>query len=378
MKIKDVRITPLFCRFKQPYFWAQGRHDGAYIALIEIETEEGVLGFGETPSTMMPMEPIISFLKTVKPLLISRSLCEISLLMREIYCRNFGIETASHSSPRIANQIFAGVELALWDALGKSVGLPVHAILGGKIHKDISYFGFIQGDTVDELSSHAKTLSDEGFEVLYLKVGRGDSFDLRSTEAVRKSIGEKRLRIDPNEAWSSLQAENMIRKLSQFDLEMVEQPITAMSGVSGLKSLRGNISVPLAADQSVFTPEETETICSSGAVNLVTVGLHETGGILGFKKVASIAEVFGINVCLHGVFETGITTCASLQAACTIPNIDDGNQIMFQLLEEDLVLKPDLTPNGGRIQVFSKPGLGFELDHDVVSRAKESCKKLSG
>ena len=345
MKIRDFRVTPLFCRFKQPYFWAQGKHDGAHIALVHVETEDGIIGVGETPGTVMPIAPILSFLETAKPLLIGQPICDISRLIREIYTKSFGIETASHSSPRIANQIFAGLELALWDALGRSLNLPVYDMLGGKIHEEISYFGFIQGDTVDELSSHAKELSEDGFEVLYLKVGRGEKFDFEATKSVRESIGEKRLRIDPNEAWSLLKAENMIRKLSQFNLDMVEQPISALSGVSGLKSLRKNCSIPLAADQSVFTPEEAHKMCSSGAVNLVTVGLHETGGILGLKKVASIAEVFGIDVCLHGVFETGITTCASLQAASTMPNIDDGNQIMCQLLEEDLVLQPDLKPN---------------------------------
>ena len=378
MKIKDFRVTPLFCRFKQPYFWAQGRHDGAHIALVHIETEEGILGLGETPATMMPIHPILSFLNTVKPLLIGQSICDISHLIREIYTRSFGIETASHSSPRIANQIFAGVELALWDALGKTVNLPMYDILGGKIHKEISYFGFFQGDTVDELSSHAKELSDDGFEVLYLKVGRGEDFDFQATKAVRESIGGKRLRVDPNEAWSSLQAENMIRKLSQFDLEMVEQPISALSGVNGLKSLKTNCSIPLAADQSVFTPEEAETMCSSGAVNLVTVGLHETGGIGGLKKAAAVAESAGLNICIHGLHETGITTCAANQVAATIPNLDDGNQIMFQLLEEDLVLHPDLKPNSGKIKVLTGPGLGFELDQDAVHRATEAYNNLPG
>ncbi len=376
MKIKDFRVTPLFCRFKQPYFWAQGRHDGAHIVLVQIETEEGVVGVGETPGTVMPITPILSFLDTVKSNIIDRSTSDISPLMREIYAKSFGIETASHSSPRIANQIFAGIELALWDALGKSVNLPVCDMLGGKIHKEVSYFGFVQGDTVDELSRHAEELSNDGFKVIYLKVGRGEDFDFQATKAVRKAIGEKRLRIDPNEAWSSLQAETMLRKLSQFDLEMVEQPISALSGANGLKSLRESCLIPLAADQSVFTPEEAEIICSSGAVNLITVGLHETGGILGFKKVASIAEVFSIDICLHGVFETGITTCASLQAASTIPNLDDGNQIMCQLLEEDLVLQPDLKPKLGNIKTLTGPGLGFELNQGAVRRASKAYKKL--
>lgn len=113
-------------------------------------------------------------------------------------------------------------------------------------------------------------------------------------------------------------------------------------------------------------------MCASGAVSLLTVGLHETGGILGFRRVAAIAQVFDINVCLHGVWETGITTCASIQAASGVSNMDDGNQIMWQLLQEDIVESPDLTPDAGKISVMSGPGLGFSLNKDAVARAAEA------
>ena len=119
-------------------------------------------------------------------------------------------------------------------------------------------------------------------------------------------------------------------------------------------------------------------MCASGAASLLTVGLHETGGILGFRRVAAIAQVFDINVCLHGVWETGITTCASIQAVAGVPNLDDGNQIMWQLLEEDVVENPDLTPNGGKIAVMSGPGLGFALNEDAVCRAAEAYSKKNG
>ena len=76
------------------------------------------------------------------------------------------------------------------------------------------------------------------------------------------------------------------------------------------------------------------------------------------------------------MFETGITTSASLQAASTIPNIDDGNQIMCQLLEEDIVSKPDLKPHLGKIKSLGGPGLGFELNLDAVNRAKEAYENL--
>ena len=116
-------------------------------------------------------------------------------------------------------------------------------------------------------------------------------------------------------------------------------------------------------------------MCSSGAVSLLTVGLHETGGIIGFRRVAAIAQLFDIKVCIHGVWETGITTCASMQAVAGVPNLDDGNQIMWQLLEEDIVQTPDLNPKVGKIPVMSAPGLGFTLNEDAVGHAMESFEK---
>ena len=86
---------------------------------------------------------------------------------------------------------------------------------------------------------------------------------------------------------------------------------------------------------------------------------------------AAIAEAAGVNICLHGVFESGITTCAANQAAATIPNLDDGNQLMIQLLSEDILAAPSLVPKDGRLPVLTGPGLGFELDHDAVRRAAE-------
>ena len=89
------------------------------------------------------------------------------------------------------------------------------------------------------------------------------------------------------------------------------------------------------------------------------------------KKSAAIAEATGINICIHGVHETGITTCAANQVAATIPNLDDGNQIMCQLLAEDVVSSPDLALNEGRLGVIDGPGLGFDLDWDAIERAAE-------
>jgi len=378
MKIKDIRLTPLFSKFKTPYVWSMGKNLGQTTILVEVETDAGVVGYGETAPTMTSPEAIHTLLLTAKTVLLGQPVTQITDLMNQLFTQNFGHHSASHSHPRIGNIAFAGVELALWDALGKSVGLPVHALLGGKIHDTVSFMGFVQGDSTEEVAAHASQLVQEGFEVIYLKAGHANEKDMANVEAVRKAIGNKRLRIDPNEAWNLMEAQVMLQKLAKYDLEMVEQPVSAVAGVPALKALKQSCSIPIAADQSVFTPEEAYAMCSSGAASLLTVGLHETGGILGFRRVAAIAQVFDINLCLHGVWESGITTCASIQAVAGVSNLDDGNQIMWQLLEEDIVESPDLTPNAGKITVMSGPGLGFSLNEDAVGRAAEAYSRKNG
>jgi hypothetical protein len=111
-------------------------------------------------------------------------------------------------------------------------------------------------------------------------------------------------------------------------------------------------------------------VCRQQAADLIVIGLHETGGLLRLSKVAHIAEAAGINICLHGLYETGITTCASNQIAATIPNLDDANQHMTRFLAWDIVKSPDLAPRAGRLPVLNGPGLGFEIDRDGVARAK--------
>ena len=374
MKIANIRTTPLFCRFKQPYHWAQGVNQGAEVVLIEVETDDGITGIGESivgPSA----DAVVATLKAAAPGLIGQPIFDIARLMGEAYHLNFAMRGAG-SAPRFAAQVFSGVELALWDALGKALGQPVHRLIGGAVHESIGYFGFVQGDTAEELASHAGDLAAQGYSVLYLKVGRSDEVDVANAQAVREAIGDRRLRLDANEAWDMLRAERMIARLMPIGPEFIEQPIPSRCGAGGLAALRANVGVPLAADQAVFSPEDLQSIVGGNAANVIILGLHETCGIVGFRKAAAVAETANLNICLHGVFETGITTCAAFQAAATIPNLDDGNQIMCQLLEEDIVEAPDLTPTDGRLAVFDGPGLGFVLNQDAVARAAEAHRSL--
>ena len=179
------------------------------------------------------------------------------------------------------------------------------------------------------------------------------------------------MRVDPNEKWTPDHALRMIRRLSELGIEMVEQP-THCESMAALAQIHAQSPISISADQAVFTPFEAYEACRQQAADMIVIGVHETGGLLRFLKVAHIAEAAGLNVCIHGLYETGITTCASNQVAAAVPNLDDANQHMTRFLEWDIVKQPDLRPVGGRLPVLDGPGLGFEIDWDGVERAKRA------
>jgi muconate cycloisomerase len=375
MKIRDIRLTPLHCPFKQPYHWSQGVTYGAPVVLIEIETDAGVTGIGEC-SASPTHAPILAILEDARPRFIGQSVFDVNRLIWAYYQYGFNAKGIGRA-PRYFSQAMTGIELAAWDAIGKQVKLPLHQLLGGKVRESVEYFGFVQGDTPGELAAHAADLVRQGFKVLYVKVGRGNDIDIAIAREIRKAVGPKvRLRLDANEAWDMLNARRMFEALKPFDPEFIEQPVSAATGPEGLARLRAVTDIPIAADQTVYSAEDVYDIVRCRSADVIVLGMHETCGVIRFRKAAAVAEAAGVNICIHGIFETGITTSATNQVAATIGNMDDGNQIMWQLLKEDIVSKPNLTPKDGALPVSELPGLGFELNPDAVARAAEEYRKL--
>ena len=376
MRITEVRTTPLSLPYEKPYHWAQGVVNAATVVLVEVRTDEGLSGYGEcvgTPSA----EAVEAHLRLAAAHCIGESPFANTRLMRIAYHALFQA-LGTCSAPRYGALVLAGLEMALWDLMGKATGRAVHELLGGALRDEIAYFGFPQGQSPAEIAAEAKAFADAGCQVIYVKVGRGDALDLAIVEQVRAAIGpERRLRIDPNEHWSPLVAARMIAKVAAFDIEFVEQPTDSRS-LSALAQVHAASPLAIAADQRVFTPADVFDVCRAGAADLIVLGLHETGGIAGFRKAAAIAEAAGIEVCLHGLYETGITTEAANQVAATIANLDDGNQYMNHLLAWDIVAAPDLALREGRLPVLGGPGLGFALDEAAVDRAAENYRRAIG
>jgi L-alanine-DL-glutamate epimerase-like enolase superfamily enzyme len=377
MKITAIHTTPLLVPHVKPYHWAWGVVLGSSVILVEVHTDAGVVGFGESIASPVP-EATEAYIRRAGELCIGKSPFANSGLIRTAHQTLFK-SVGTGSAPRFSAQVLAGLEMALWDVVGKFLDRPVHELLGGAVREDVAYFGFAQGESASEIAADAFELFKAGFKVIYIKVGRGDELDLEITRKVREAIGpDARLRVDPNEQWTPDHAMRMARRLAAYDVEAIEQP-THCESIRALAQVRSRSPIAVSADQSVFSPFDAFNVCAEKAADLIVVGIHETGGLSQWCKVAHIAEAAGVNICIHGLKqETGITTCASNQVAATIANLDSGNQHMARFLAWDVIKSPDLSPKNGRVHVIKGPGLGFEIDWDNVERAKAAYAESRG
>lgn len=374
MKILDVRVTPLLMPLKTPYIWAQGVNHAFVVNLIEIECEGGIVGIGEC-TTAPDAGALAQVLRKLGKAIVGRDACDANVIRDQLFRSHF--KAFGANNPRFANQLLAGIDMALWDAMGKASKRPVWELMGGAYRKEVGYFYFLQGETLEELVADAERGVSLGEPVFYLKLGRKEADDLAITKAVRAAIGNAKLRLDANEAWDVATAIRMCRKLEAFDPDFIEQP-TDSASIPAMAQVRASVGVAIAADQAVFTLDDVYEVCRLQAADMIVVGPREIGGLQPMVKAGAIAEAAGMKICIHSSFTTGITTCAEHQIGRFLPNLDIGNQIMWQLMRDNIVAAPGLTPKQGQLSLPRAPGLGCTLDRDAVDRAAKRFTDQAG
>jgi muconate cycloisomerase len=363
MKITEIRTRVLAIPLRGRYHWAIGAPEGFNTVLLEVHTDEGIIGYGEALGTRSAVAAEAT-IRSVEHLLLGEDPFRVEYLLATMY------RSGAWSNQRhFANQSFAGIEMALWDICGKALGQPVYNFFGGKMHQSVHWFGFLQGGDPATLAADASRYVERGFDLLYLKIGHSAEHDLAAVRAVREAVGdEPRLRVDANEAWDRHTAVNMIRQLAPFNIDWVEQPLPA-GDIAGAADLRRQVDIPIALDQALFTDTEVLEAVRRDACDVIVIGFHETGGLLPLKKAAAIAAAASLKINRHGCLgETGISTLAALQILSTIPNLADGNQVMHELSVDDTLVDGLLDIKDGRTMVPDRPGLGIEINWDNVDR----------
>ncbi len=365
MKIREIRATPVNVAYREPERWSQGCRFGITSIVVEIETDQGLVGLGESVPSPSP-EVTLTAIRSVVPQLVGQDPRDVTRRWRDLQTvGGWG------AFPHTGNAALAGLEIACWDLIGKSLGVPVHALFGGRVRDRIEFMAFVPyHPNTRRIEEEARRFAAEGYGTLYIKGGFGEAADLAAMAAMRRGGGPgKRLRIDPNENWSADVAVRMVHALANFDIQYIEQP-TRLDRLEELAVLRRRSPIPIAANQSSWLNHNILDIVASGAADVVMTDPWQAGGLRAFHTAAGLCEIAGVPLVYHSFAPLSIATRAAMQVLAASTACDYAHQTYHQMLVDDVVREPVRHP-GGFEPVDDKPGIGAELDPEKMRAAHE-------
>jgi L-alanine-DL-glutamate epimerase-like enolase superfamily enzyme len=326
-------------------------------AIVRIDTDEGLVGWGEHNVNFLPDISGRKMEQTAREWLIGRDPQNIAGLHRDC---------------RFDTRLKTGIELAMWDICGKAAGVPISVLLGGVIRPEIELAACMGIQTYERAGEIASMYVEQGYRTLKTKAGSDMHEDLTMVRGVRDAVGDKlQLRIDPNRAYTPEQAAELARRLEEYDLEYFEQPIPA-EPLSNAVWLRGQTKTPIALNESVVGPESVWEILHAGAAEYILPDTHIAGGILPCVKIGHIAEAAGITCIMHCGHDLGPKTAAMLHVAASCPAYSLANDCTYYGLEDDITFEP-FSIVDGKIAVPDKPGLGIDGDPAKLEKYRVDC-----
>jgi L-alanine-DL-glutamate epimerase-like enolase superfamily enzyme len=348
-----VQTTAVRVPLREPLKWTGGIRESASGLIVELHTDEGLVGLGEAPGPTLPtIQAAID--REFAQFLVDQDPLRIEWLVHRLeeYSRNWA---------GVAAYAIAGIELALYDLKGKALGVPVADLLGGFGRESVPVIGYL---FIDEPEANAQKAADfvaAGHTELKLKVGRDLSEDYDSIAAIRDRVGyDVKLRIDANMHWSVPAAIKWIRALEQFDLQFVEQPVPDFD-IAGLAQVRRSVSVPIAADEACTSLRSALELIKADACDVLVVYPSEAGGLTRALQIGALAAAAGKWCAIGSWAELGVATVANAHLAAASTNFPFANDTHYPLQLEDVLVDP-VEIEDGQITVSHDPGLGVALD----------------
>jgi muconate cycloisomerase len=268
----------------------------------------------------------------------------------------------------------AGLEMALWDIVGKALDAPVYQLLGGRVRERVPLSYSVPFGEPKAMAEYALERVREGHRTVKVKVGNDPVTDVEAVQRVREAIGaEVRLRVDANMAWpTAKEAIRMIRAMEPWHLELVEQPLPPRE-LDAMAEVRRGIGVPLMADESLRTPRDAMEVVRRGAADIGNVYVSEAGGLLNASRIFAICEAAGIPCMIGSMPEFGIGTAAQIHLGVAMTNLGPDSDTCGVLYHaEDLLTRP-LRIEGGYAYAPEGPGLGVEIDPAVLERWRRNA-----
>jgi len=369
VKITRVEPIPLRVPFAAPFKISQGGpRETIDVLIVRVHTDEGIVGVGETQAWRRQgsAETLVNLVRTIgddfEPLLLGRSPLDIAGALHLMDETLYGSLYAQ-----------AAVGDALYDVVGRALGVPVHALLGGECRDRVRVGALLSmKGTTEELLESAQRFYERGFRHFGLKIGNAPAVDHANVVALRRHFGEGIvLRVDANAALTYDAALSLLKKLEPYDIDVAEQPI-AIWDLAGLAALARAITIPLMADESVSTDHSLLEVIRQRAATVVQTKIAKNGGIYRVLRLWHLASAAGMRIYPGNHPSTSVATAAvaHICAAWPLPLMEGVFAVgVSGALGTDIVTKP-IVPENGEIPVPAGPGLGIELDMDRIARLR--------
>jgi len=378
MKITDLRATTVTVPLEAPLRHANGCHWGRFVrTIVEVETDEGLIGLGEMGGGGESAEAAFRALKSY---LVGHDPARLEEL-------RFLIANPTASLYNNRTQMLAALEFACLDILGQRWGVPVSEILGGRLRERVpfaSYLFFRYSDeqskagevrTIEQLVEHAKRLKQlYGFTSHKLKGGVfPPEYELECYRALAAALAGDRFRFDPNAVWSTETAIWFGQQIEDIRNDYLEDPVF---GLNGMRRVREKVRMPLATNTVVVNFEQLAANILDTAVDVVLLDTTFWGGIRACVKAAGVCETFQLGVAVHSSGELGIQLATMLHLGAVIPNLSFAADAHYHHLTDDIIQGGKLKYENGAIAVPAGPGLGVKLDRDKVAEYRELYLRL--
>ena len=388
MKITKVTSHVLHYELPEELGYSQQYYARRTAHLVEVETDEGVVGWGECfgPGNIAIANKTIVE-KVIQPMIVGDDPLNRDVIWHKVY--NL---MRDHGQKGMPLQALSGVDIALWDIAGKIADLPIHKLIGGAHRTSVPVYGYgmmlkreATASMIDRFRDEAAAIKGKGFRATKMKIGIGPKDDVKLIEAVRQGVGDDfRFMADANHAYTTKDAFYVGRALGELGAYWFEEPV-APEDLDGYRELRAHLDVNISGGEAEFNRWGWRALLESRGLDIAQPEVCALGGISEYLRVLALCHAHFTPVINH-VWGSAIAVATNLQLLAAMPPIPGGlhpwepmlefdttdNKFRDELLIEPLDIQGQVASNEGRVSIPTAPGIGVEPDRSVIERFEVS------